>query len=162
MTSAHVHPWLFWKLEAFRNESFFWCHFPKCSFGANLIFLMYSKQLYLSYYHKAPIFISAKKTYHSAKPTDQQRQSLMIMHEQCVLYDKQCLLFHHYVTLVARFYWQILHIARLAIHICKRFTQDSRWTCIDLVDCLAFTLHFEGIKMHINNFIPIFVCYCRF
>ena len=108
MTSAHVHPWLFWKLEAFRNESFFWCHFPKCSFGANLIFLMYSKQLYLSYYHKAPIFISAKKTYHSAKPTDQQRQSLMTMHEQCLLYDKQCLLFHHYVTLVARFYWQIL------------------------------------------------------
>ena len=59
-------------------------------------------------YPSAPIFISAKKTYYSAKPTDQQRQSLMTMHEQCLLYDKQCLLFHHYVTLVARFYWQIL------------------------------------------------------
>ena len=57
---------------------------------------------------KPPIFISAKKTYYSAKPTDQQRQSLMTMHEQCLLYNKQCLLFHHYVTLVARFYWQIL------------------------------------------------------
>ena len=63
------------------------------------------------YVPKTPIFISATKTYYSAKPTDQQRQSLMTMHKQCLLYDKQCLLSHHYVILlrilVGKFYWQI-------------------------------------------------------